>query len=69
MFRLKKIVVDPNTDSEFRVEIPMPSPGAGAFAPSILFYKPKRMRIGKGLSIADLQDIVDRLKPGEDVSV
>jgi|GEM_PF-6187194 len=62
MFRLKTVVVSPDTGAEFRVEIPMPSPGAGPFSPSILFYTPKRMKIGKGLSIADLQDITDKLK-------
>ena len=61
--KLREVMVD--SQARFRVEIPMPAPGGGAFSPSILFTEPRRFRIGKGLSIADLTEIVAKLSSGE----
>ena len=61
--KLREVVVD--SAARFRVEVPMPAPGAGAFSPSILFTEPRRFRIGKGLSIPTLTDIVAKLSNGE----
>lgn len=64
--RMRSIRVD--SRSRFRVEVPVdPAGGGGALSPSILFTEPRRFRIGKGLSIADLTEIVTKLKMGEQV--
>ncbi len=60
---LRKISVD--SHSKFRLEVPMAAPGGGALSPAILFTEPRKLRMGKGLSIADLTDIVARLSASE----
>ena len=61
--KLRNVIVD--SQSRFRVEVPIPPVGGGALSPSILFTEPRRFRFGKGLSITALTEIVAKLSLGE----